>query len=284
MPRPDLANLGVNYRRVPVLAIGRDIYLDSRLQIAKLESLYTDCPPLGLQDPGAHATEALLSRNNFDGGVFVSAVQTRPSDLPALQNPAFLRDRFEMSGFDLREVIKKNRPGALDRFEDMFRLIESTLLSGDRKWILRTEMPSLADLEAVWPITWTVNASPPLPPDRFSAEIFPKLYGWVERFGRATDEARNKMGEQEQISGEDAAALIQKSAFFEQDVDISHHEDKSFKKGDIVTIGPSDYGTAHKETGSLVRIDNLEIVIETRDQDPVLKIHAPRHGFNIEKT
>lgn len=41
-PRPDLAALGVNYRRIPVLAIGRDIYCDTLLILEKLESLYPD--------------------------------------------------------------------------------------------------------------------------------------------------------------------------------------------------------------------------------------------------
>ena len=38
MPRPDLAErLGVTYRRIPVLAIGKDVYCDSSLIAAALE-------------------------------------------------------------------------------------------------------------------------------------------------------------------------------------------------------------------------------------------------------
>jgi hypothetical protein len=37
LPRPDLARLGINYRRIPLLAIGCDVYLDSRLIIYALE-------------------------------------------------------------------------------------------------------------------------------------------------------------------------------------------------------------------------------------------------------
>ena len=41
LPRPDLADrLGVTYRRVPVLAIGRDVYCDSSLIAAVLERRY----------------------------------------------------------------------------------------------------------------------------------------------------------------------------------------------------------------------------------------------------
>lgn len=41
MPRPDAARLGIGYRRIPILAISRDIYLDTRLQLQKLEKLDT---------------------------------------------------------------------------------------------------------------------------------------------------------------------------------------------------------------------------------------------------
>lgn len=40
MPRPDLTALGVGYRRIPVVAIGRDIYHDTRLVLRKLEVLF----------------------------------------------------------------------------------------------------------------------------------------------------------------------------------------------------------------------------------------------------
>ncbi len=40
MPRPDIARLGIRHRRIPVMSIGRDVYLDTRLQLQKLESAF----------------------------------------------------------------------------------------------------------------------------------------------------------------------------------------------------------------------------------------------------
>ena len=40
MPRPDLKALGVQYRRTPSIAIGRDLYVDTRLIIQRLEELF----------------------------------------------------------------------------------------------------------------------------------------------------------------------------------------------------------------------------------------------------
>ena len=44
MPRPALAAIGIKYRRIPVLSIGRDIYSETALILDKLEQLY----------PGSH--------------------------------------------------------------------------------------------------------------------------------------------------------------------------------------------------------------------------------------
>lgn len=43
MPRPILKDrLGINHRRIPIMAIGRDIYIDTRIMLRKLETLYPE--------------------------------------------------------------------------------------------------------------------------------------------------------------------------------------------------------------------------------------------------
>ena len=73
MPRPDLARLGIAYRRIPVLAIGRVVYLDSRLILQKLEALYppSEAHPSLAAGTGEHAAiERLFSLVSTDGGLF----------------------------------------------------------------------------------------------------------------------------------------------------------------------------------------------------------------------
>lgn len=41
-PRPPLQKLGITYRRVPVLAIGADVYFDTSLAVIALEAKYPD--------------------------------------------------------------------------------------------------------------------------------------------------------------------------------------------------------------------------------------------------
>lgn len=77
MPRPDLNALGVQYRRIPILTIGKDIYCDSRLILQKLEERFSE-GRLGLEDPDGRALEKLLEKWTTDGGVFARVAQLIP--------------------------------------------------------------------------------------------------------------------------------------------------------------------------------------------------------------
>ena len=59
MPRTVLGQLGVKYRRIPIMAIGKDIYCDSRLMIEKLEELYPE-GRLGSKEPFEQGVEYLV--------------------------------------------------------------------------------------------------------------------------------------------------------------------------------------------------------------------------------
>lgn len=77
MPRPDLALLDVGYRKMPLLAIGRDVYCDSRLIISKLEKLYPNSTlaPATLAEAGVRK---LFENYTVDGGIFANAVKLMP--------------------------------------------------------------------------------------------------------------------------------------------------------------------------------------------------------------
>lgn len=80
MPRLDLAALGIAYRRIPILAIGRDVYCDTRLILRKLETLYSDTsgPPLGADTLESIGIQRLLENWTIEGGVFMRSVQLVP--------------------------------------------------------------------------------------------------------------------------------------------------------------------------------------------------------------
>lgn len=285
MPRPDVARLGICYRRVPILAIGRDIYLDTRLQIPKLEALYPSLPRLGATDPEQLAVERLLSHFTNEGRLFSYAVQLLPTDLPLLNDPKYFKDRGDFIGGNLnKDGMARTRPEALGEVERALNFLETTLLADGRDWILKTESPSLADIEAVWPFHWLTGLPGALPKDKFSAAVYPKVYAWIQRFQAAVSAAKKKVEKPATVSGEEAAKAILQSSFSEAEKQLIDTdptaEAQDMKKGDLVTVWPTDTGSAHRDSGNLVSIDGEEVVWDTLSKESV-RVHAPRHGFRV---
>ncbi|KAJ6440388.1 zinc knuckle transcription factor (CnjB) [Purpureocillium lavendulum] len=300
MPRPDLARLGIGYRRIPVLAIGRDVYLDTRLQLRKLEELPgVAAPTLGASSPEALAVERLLSLLTTDGGTtFAGITSLLPADMPLFQDEAFVKDRMDLLGFELEpEAMRRARPDAMREFAGVLELLETTLLADGRDWILGTPGPGLADIEAVWRLRWIVGIPGALPETHFSPRAYPKAYAWMGRFEAAVAAARARLGAPPRtLSGEEAAqAILASSAPWEEEeehgddigVDADDHvvAAQGLARGDWVAVWPTDTGASGKDRGRLVGMDRDEVVFETEADGGAgrVRVHAPRHGFTVQK-
>ena len=144
LPRPDIKALGVNYRRIPVLAIGRDIYCDSLGIIEALEKLFPS-KELGASNPTDRALEKLLEKWT-DVVVFKPAADAIPSSLSLCQDPAFIKDRTELWGRDWEPKEQdKLRPAGLANLQANFEFLEE-LLGDGREWVLGTSGLKLADI------------------------------------------------------------------------------------------------------------------------------------------
>ena len=133
------------------MSIGRDIYCDTRLILEKLEARFPD-GALGATQPDQKAIEKLLEKWCVDGGVFNRASQLIPPEMALLNDPNFKKDREDLSGRSWdKKTITEMRPEAISHIRDAFAFLETGLLADDRKWILNTEKPSLADIEGSHP-------------------------------------------------------------------------------------------------------------------------------------
>lgn len=289
MPRPDVARLGVSYRRIPILSIGRDIYLDTRLQLPKLEELYPELPRLGATTPEQKAVERLLSAFIIDGGIFQEAGKLMPLDLPIFKDPNYSKDRGDFSGRPVSfEALKKVRPDALAEIAVGFELFETTLLADGREWIFKTEKPTLADIESVWVLHWISGLKGALPADRFSPERYPRVYAWIKRFQEAVTAAKARNGKPKSLSGEEAAGVIEKSSWNEEEKTVDEGDPlvvaEGLKKGSMVSINPTDTGKSHKDIGKLLSLDKDEVVIEIGTaKGETVRLHAPRHGYKVRR-
>ncbi|KAF7543251.1 hypothetical protein G7Z17_g10888 [Cylindrodendrum hubeiense] len=288
MPRPDVSQLGISYRRIPILSIGRDVYLDTRLQIPKLEALFPEIPRLGATESDQLAVERLLSLFTNDTGLFGKAVQLLPTDLPLLQDPAYYRDRADFIGGNLSpEGMNAARPEALGAVIRALDLLETTLLADGRDWILKTARPSLADIEAVWPFHWLLGLPGALPKDHFSPAVYPRVYAWIQRFQDAVSTAKKQMGKPATLKGDQAVQAILQAPFNENEAAVDGKDAvvvaQGLQRGDLIRVWPTDTGSSGRDEGRLVGIDTREVVYEAGEGDHMVRVHAPRHGFRVKK-
>jgi hypothetical protein len=102
LPRPELSEtLGITYRRIPILAIGRDFYADTSLIAPTLERRYPASagygslfpPRKGGGSPDTGMVKA-LAMYYLDRTIFQLAVSSLPYDK---FSEAFLKDRADVS-------------------------------------------------------------------------------------------------------------------------------------------------------------------------------------------
>lgn len=299
-PRSDIASLGIKYRRIPLLAVGHDVYLDTRLILQSLESLecLANRPKLGAAEGTEHrAVERLLSSLINEAGPFVWAVTMFPPELPIFMDERFVKDRSEFMGASGRKfgpAPAQVRAEATANLRGVFVLLENTFLADGRDWLLgsnHSDGPSLADIEGVWLLHWLRGIPGALPKDVLSEQQFPRVFAWIERFDQAVKAAAQKVGQAPTVSGEDAARIIVGAEYVNRDDGFGQVAPEEpvakaleLKKGENVVVYPLDTGSAQKDSGVLLSLDGNEVVFETRATikgTPAVRVHAPRLGFRV---
>mgnify|MGYP002716732263 CR=1 FL=1 len=130
------------------MAIGRDVYCDTRLMIRKLEELYPE-GTLSNKSPEGKGIEALLEMWTIDG-YFWRVATLLPPTFPMI-NKEWLEDRADMTGGKFRaDPPEIARPEAVAHVLAALELLEHTFLADGRQWILNTEKPTLADINGVY--------------------------------------------------------------------------------------------------------------------------------------
>lgn len=286
-----MSQLGLAYRRIPILAIGRDVYLDSSLQISQLDTVPHSVQPSLSSDPHTpdqQAVQWLISRYVCKVA-FRTASTLLPLDHGFLTDPIFVADRAKLLGFDFRSSVVQRQPAATSEILATLELLETTLLTDGRKWLLKTEKPTTVDIEAIWPIAWLDEIENALPTQFFGSDRFPLVYGWLERFKVVVKKAHESLGHIEEVSGANATQSIHNapSGATQQQTTVDDGDpivlSKGLKRGQQVSIWTNDVPSqSHKDSGKLLGFDRHEIVIQVQKGDATFQLHAPSAGFNIE--
>ncbi len=288
-PRPELLQLGITYRRAPVLAIGSDLYLDTSLAVQALEARFPQHPLLsehrGLQEA--------LAFQLADRALVQLAVGLFPMDtLPA----EFVRDRVGFLGAEPATdpaVIEARRSAALSSLRSHLQWVEGQLASQATQsraapaTLLGTKGTSYLDLSLFTVLDWISTmpaAAANLGPN---ASEFPLVRAWLATMGVAVAcEQENHHKLARTIGGDEAAAHLLEATATASPCECQVDECEPLlqagylKVGQKVAVTPTDMGKVPQH-GSLVGINSRAMVLKVEAGSGVVFVHAPRLGFEV---
>ncbi|KAF9006419.1 hypothetical protein BDQ17DRAFT_1351698 [Cyathus striatus] len=252
LPRPEITDLlGINYRRIPILSIGNDVYCDTSLIATTLERKFPSSNGFGTLFPmGKHGRSAdtglikTFSKFYADNALFPLLVSLLPWDqLPA----PFLEDRSALIGgpIDVKAFIA-NQGKNLSLLSVHLSLVEEQL-SDDREWLFDTELPGLADISVHFMLSWAKGFKSTH--SVLDAGSFPFTGKWISRLSSFLQSKQDIQHARMKLSGVDAAKVIF-SASRESDppgFDIVQAEKLGLQQGEDVFVAPEDTGMSFRE-------------------------------------
>jgi glutathione S-transferase len=287
LPRPELSELlGVTYRRIPILAIGNDVYCDTSLISYVLERRFPTSVGYGTIFPRRKNGKAdtgmikAFAQNYPERALFPLAAALLPWQK---FQPSFVKDRSDFNGVHISpEAMVARQPRAESILSSNLALLEEQLLD-DREWLFDTELPSLADISVYFVYAWIQLF---WKKELFDARKFPKSVQWISRVTEFLKQKKaGGSAATSEMSGDQAAGLIGSSTYEPYNV-VGFDEIEAKRLGvlarQLVAIAPDDSGRKHPTVGKLVALNREEFVLETKGSTgSVIRCHFPRLGFSI---
>lgn len=278
-PRPILQNLGITYRRIPVNAIGKDVYVDNRVFLQAVLDIFSSTK--GVQE--LVRTKADEAFEAFGYRMFWNLLEILPD---TVYNETMIKDRADLYGMLSKKDYREVRPAAIAACKQFLDIIENDFLADqdtNGPWINGSK-PGIADLQTAWipkftleTIDYANGASAGKEGEGFGPEKYPRTYKWLSKFPAHTPE-----NEKPKISGEDASKKILTLPYAAKDIGVDESDATGFKKGDKVQIATTDDTTPGNmpQYGTLVGLDRHQQVVEL---DNGLRIHFSRIGYSLKK-
>ncbi len=259
MPKPELVPLTGGYRRIPVMQVGADIYCDTQVILAEIETRHPTPPVIR---GGDWAVNLWADRLFFQTTVAVVFGEIG-DEVPE----AFKKDREALSGRPFDTAAMK---AAAEPMKGQWRAHAGYIERGvGLDDFLGGSTPSLADIAAYMNIWWLRRAA------HGAAEAL--LDGLA-----ATQAWRERMkaighGERSEMAGAEALAVA--AAATPAAAPASDPKDPSgLALGAMVAVRADDYGR-DPIAGRLVALNADRIVIARENELGVTHTHFPRTGF-----
>ncbi|KAF2637318.1 hypothetical protein P280DRAFT_114643 [Massarina eburnea CBS 473.64] len=315
LPRPLLTQtFALPYRKIPILALGRDIYCDTSLIIEALEhfflptagygTIYPACP--GMSNWHYKGVARGLASFWTDRPLFRITTGLIP---PSVWRTSFGTDRAQLIGHALdAEKLGRKRGVQLSALDLHLSVLEPGFGNGV-DWALATKVPSLADVALYYQLRWGMDISAgkglydltgggardargDFVGVVFNRERFPGLWDWFRRFeeylGSLPDREMRRSGDEEAWKNDLKATPLLKEEDMLVPVAVGRHAmldgERGLVKGAVVSVAPDDTGRDNPTVGTLVGLGVEEVVVETVEKGEVdVRIHFPRLGFVVRR-
>ncbi|KAK5048354.1 hypothetical protein LTR84_006024 [Exophiala bonariae] len=224
MPRPILADLGVTYRRIPVNAIGKDLYADNRVFLEAIQKIFPEKAKALATSPADHAYESFGYRTFWVGLPLVPA---------KLVSKEMQEDRKELFAVFSRPDYKSLRPSALAEFRQMLDIVETDFIT-QGPWIGGSKC-SIADIHASWMIKMVLQTMGVEKEPGFSKQDLPKIHAWIN--GLPMHDEKHAP---EKISAAGAKQKILASTYAAMEIGIDRNDPTQLTSGTLVSVETTD--------------------------------------------
>jgi hypothetical protein len=172
LPRPSLTDIGVTYRRIPVNAIGKDLYCDNRPFLETVQKIWKDkAIPTS---PADHAFES------FGYRTFWTCLQLVPAGLISKE---MAKDRSSLFSIFTRDDYGEIRQSALGELKQWLDIVEHDFLSHGKQWIAGDKCGA-ADIHAGWMLKWALQTLEIEKEAGFGENDFPRVHEWINGLPR----------------------------------------------------------------------------------------------------
>jgi hypothetical protein len=116
-----------------------------------------------------------------------------------------------------------------------------------------------------------------------SVKQYPLVFAWFQRFNGAIKAAKAAADKPTTLKGAEAARRILSAKYAELEVKIDGQDPANLKQGDEVEVWPIDSGSRHHDRGTLVGINEEQIVLQLQAErgEQGLRLHFPRTNFRV---
>ncbi|KIW40293.1 uncharacterized protein PV06_07504 [Exophiala oligosperma] len=317
MPRPLLReSFNLTYRKIPVLVIGREIYIDTSLIVEALEHYFPSSQGYGSLYPDPVAMYRPLIRGLASYWTDRPLFRVTTGLIPAtVWRTHFGTDRSNLIGHKLNaDKLEHKIPENLSVLDLQLSLAEPLFQTEKKKWVFEGDKPSAADVALWYQLDWGEKISRGEGIENltgggtrdgdgegtaivFNPSRYPGVVAWFERVKKYFEELPSTETRVESRDTKGVGAVIEAISRSQtlQEVPLLPTPSgphfgldarNGLVKGVEVSVAPDDTGRESPTVGTLAALTPEEIVIVPQriDDGPrvgQVRIHFPRVGFVV---